>query len=105
MALSMHHSATGNQSPHCVHAIGIGNTDADMVEALLRTGEIEDQHDDLQTSLNRWREYAKVEAGPSTRPARRATRSNIARNGPAEHLPALRQAPLAPFLGAVVATP
>ena len=116
MALSMYHSATGNQSPHCIHAIGIGKTGAYMVEALLRTGELEDQLEDprarftalsvdiggqdqhelreyaggfgarledrgipreraeirtvaldvpdrpeLQTSLNRWREFLKVE--------------------------------------------
>jgi hypothetical protein len=116
MSFSMYHSATGNQSPHCIHAIGIGKTGAYMVEALLRTGEIEDmledprarftglsidigeqdQHelreyangfngrldergipreraqvrtvalevpdrDELQTSLNRWREFLKWE--------------------------------------------
>src|SRR4051794_22928230 len=41
--LSMYHSATGAQSPHCIHAIGIGKTGAQMIDALLRTGEIEDQ--------------------------------------------------------------
>src|SRR5947209_10639264 len=46
MGLSMYHSATGNQSPHCIHAIGIGKTGAYMVEALLRTGELEDQLED-----------------------------------------------------------
>src|SRR5436305_1811154 len=46
MGLSMYHSATGNQSPHCIHAIGIGKTGAYMVEALLRTGEIEDLLED-----------------------------------------------------------
>ena len=116
MGLSMYHSATGAQSPHCIHAIGIGKTGAYMVEALLRTGEIEDmledprarftglsidigeqdQHElkeyasgfdqrlaergiptdraqvrtvslevpakkDLMTSLNRWREFLKME--------------------------------------------
>jgi hypothetical protein len=114
--MSLYHSATGNQAPHCIHAIGIGKTGAYMVEALLRTGEIEDmledprarftglsidigdqdQHElkeyasgfderltergiptdraqvrtvsldvpekkDLMTSLNRWREYLKME--------------------------------------------
>ena len=34
------------QSPHCIHAIGIGKTGAYMVEALLRTGEIEDMLED-----------------------------------------------------------
>src|SRR2546426_5237608 len=43
---SMYHSATGQQSPHCIHAIGIGKTGAYMVEALLRTGEIEDMLED-----------------------------------------------------------
>jgi hypothetical protein len=116
MGLSMYHSATGNQSPHCIHAIGIGKTGAYMLEAFLRTGEIEDmledprarftalsvdigdqdqrelreyangfkgrleergipseraqvrtvalevpERDDLMTSLNRWREYLKME--------------------------------------------
>jgi hypothetical protein len=42
----MYHSATGNQSPHCIHAIGIGKTGAYMVEALIRTGEIEDMLED-----------------------------------------------------------
>lgn len=40
---SMYHSATGTQSPHCLHAVGIGRTGAAYVEAFLRTGEIEDQ--------------------------------------------------------------
>jgi Tubulin like len=46
MAMSLYHSATGAQAPHCIHAIGIGKTGAYMVEALLRTGEIEDMLDD-----------------------------------------------------------
>ncbi len=46
MGLSMYHSATGNQSPHCIHAIGVGKTGAYMVEGLIRTGEIEDQLED-----------------------------------------------------------
>src|SRR3712207_6830213 len=116
MGMSMYHSATGQQSPHCIHAIGIGKAGIGMVEALLRTGEIEDQledprarftglaidigdqdmgefreyahgldgrlaernipmdraqvrsvaldvpdREDLLTSLNRWREYLKME--------------------------------------------
>jgi Tubulin/FtsZ family, GTPase domain. len=116
MGMSLYHSATGAQAPHCIHAIGIGKTGAYMVEALLRTGEIEDmledprarftglsidiggqdQHElkeyasgfdarlkergipldrhqvrtisldvpekkDLMTSLNRWREFLKME--------------------------------------------
>jgi hypothetical protein len=44
--LSMYHSATGQQSPHCIHAIGIGKTGAAMVDALIRTGELEDQLED-----------------------------------------------------------
>ncbi|MFP5361578.1 MAG: tubulin-like doman-containing protein [Thermoleophilia bacterium] len=44
--MSMYHSATGSQSPHCIHAVGIGKTGAYMVEALLRTGEIEDMLED-----------------------------------------------------------
>lgn len=42
----MYHSATGQQSPHCIHAVGVGKTGAAMVDALLRTGEIEDQLED-----------------------------------------------------------
>jgi hypothetical protein len=44
--LSMYHSATGQQSPHCIHAVGIGKTGAQMVDALIRTGEIEDMLED-----------------------------------------------------------
>jgi Tubulin like len=116
MGMSMYHSATGSQSPHCIHVIGVGKTGAYMVEAMLRTGEIEDMLEDprarftglaidigdqdmhelreyaggfngrldergiprdraqirtvaldvperaeLQTSLNRWREFLKME--------------------------------------------
>ena len=32
----------GAQKPHCVHAVGVGRTGAAHIEALLRTGEIED---------------------------------------------------------------
>jgi hypothetical protein len=46
MPLSLYHSATGTQAPHCIHAIGIGKTGAYMVEALMRTGEIEDMLED-----------------------------------------------------------
>ncbi len=42
MTSSIYHSATGVQSPHCIHAIGIGRTGMTYIEALLRTGEIED---------------------------------------------------------------
>ncbi len=42
MSASLYHSATGTQAPHCMHVIGIGRTGAVYVEALLRTGEIED---------------------------------------------------------------
>ena len=42
MTSSMYHSATGVQSPHCLHAIGIGRTGMAYIEALLRTGEAED---------------------------------------------------------------
>jgi hypothetical protein len=44
--MSMYHSATGSQSPHCIHALGVGKTGAYMVEALLRTGEVEDMLED-----------------------------------------------------------
>lgn len=46
MALSMYHSATGEQAPHCLHVIGIGRTGAGYVDGLLRTGEIEDLLED-----------------------------------------------------------
>ena len=46
MSLSMYHSATGQQSPHCVHIVGIGRTGAGYVDAMLRTGEIEDLLED-----------------------------------------------------------
>lgn len=39
---SLYNSATGMQSPHCIHALGVGRTGAAYIEALLRTGEIED---------------------------------------------------------------
>lgn len=42
MSASLYHSATGVQAPHCMHVVGIGRTGAGYVEALLRTGEIED---------------------------------------------------------------
>jgi hypothetical protein len=70
--LSMYHSATGEQSPHCIHAIGIGKTGANMVDALLRTGEIEDMLDDQRArftalavdigeeDMSQLREYAHV---------------------------------------------
>ncbi|SAL75378.1 hypothetical protein AWB68_04758 [Caballeronia choica] len=46
MAKSLYHSSTGNQSEHCIHVVGIGRTGAAYVEALLRTGEIEDLLED-----------------------------------------------------------
>jgi hypothetical protein len=42
MSASLYHSAAGIQAPHCMQVIGIGRTGAGYVEALLRTGEIED---------------------------------------------------------------
>ncbi|MCX9192364.1 hypothetical protein C3Y87_13280 [Carbonactinospora thermoautotrophica] len=44
--LSLYHSATGKQSPHCVHVVGIGKTGAQMLDAFLRTGEVEDLLED-----------------------------------------------------------
>ncbi|MCP1677215.1 hypothetical protein J2T57_004393 [Natronocella acetinitrilica] len=41
-ASSLYNSGTGVQAPHCVHVVGVGRTGAQYVEALLRTGEIED---------------------------------------------------------------
>lgn len=46
MAKSLYHSSTGSQSEHCIHVVGIGRTGAAYVEALLRTGEIEDLLED-----------------------------------------------------------
>ncbi len=46
MSLSLYHSATGQQAPHCIHAVGIGKAGAQMVDALVRTGEIEDTLED-----------------------------------------------------------
>lgn len=46
MAKSLYHSSTGNQSEHCIHVVGVGRTGAGYVEALLRTGEIEDLLED-----------------------------------------------------------
>lgn len=46
MAKSLYNSATGMQSEHCVHVVGVGRTGAVYVEALLRTGEIEDMLED-----------------------------------------------------------
>lgn len=46
MSLSMYHSATGEQSPHCLHVVGIGRTGAGYVDGLLRTGEVEDLLED-----------------------------------------------------------
>ena len=46
MSLSMYHSGTGEQSPHCLHVVGIGRTGAGYVDGLLRTGEIEDLLED-----------------------------------------------------------
>src|SRR5271156_6830933 len=42
MNFSMYHSSSGQQSPHCVHVVGIGKVGAGYVDAMLRTGEIED---------------------------------------------------------------
>ncbi len=35
-------TAANAQKPHCVHAIGVGRTGAAYIEALIRTGEVED---------------------------------------------------------------
>jgi hypothetical protein len=43
---SMYHSASGSQSPHCLHIVGVGKAGASMVDAMLRTGEVEDILDD-----------------------------------------------------------
>jgi Tubulin like len=38
----MSSSAANTAKPHCVHAIGVGRTGAAYIEALIRTGEVED---------------------------------------------------------------
>ena len=51
MTSSMYNSATGVQSPHCIHVVGIGRTGMAYVEALLRTGEIEDLLEDPRATF------------------------------------------------------
>lgn len=51
MVASLYHSATGTQAPHCMHVVGIGRTGAVYIEALLRTGEIEDQLQDPRATF------------------------------------------------------
>lgn len=51
MSASLYHSATGVQAPHCMHVVGIGRTGAAYVEALLRTGEIEDHLQDPRATF------------------------------------------------------
>lgn len=46
MSFSLYHSATGKQAPHCIHAIGVGKAGTDMIDALIRTGEVEDMLED-----------------------------------------------------------
>ncbi len=46
MPLSMYHSASGSQSPHCLHFLGIGKMGATMLDSMLRQGDLEDQLDD-----------------------------------------------------------
>ncbi|WP_024276293.1 tubulin-like doman-containing protein [Hyphomicrobium sp. MC1] len=52
MSASLYHSSTGTQAPHCMHVVGIGRTGAAYVEALLRTGEIEDQLTDPRATFS-----------------------------------------------------
>src|SRR5215210_8422612 len=71
MGISLYHSATGKQAPHCIHAIGIGKAGTYMVDALLRTGEIEDLLEDQRArfttlavdigdqDLHQFRDYGK----------------------------------------------
>ena len=42
MAGSKSNDTTAEQTPHCVHVVGIGRTGAGYVDGLLRTGELED---------------------------------------------------------------
>ena len=98
MGLSMYHSATGAQSPHCIHAIGIGKTGAQMVEALIRTGEIEDMLEDSRArftglavdigdqDLHELREYATASSRLEERgiPTDRAQIRTVALEVPAQ---------------------
>jgi len=71
VGISLYHSATGKQAPHCIHAIGIGKAGTYMVDALLRTGEIEDLLEDKRArftalavdigeqDLHQFRDYGK----------------------------------------------
>ena len=51
MSASMYNSGTGVQAPHCLHAIGVGRTGMVYIEALLRTGEIEDLLEDPRATF------------------------------------------------------
>ena len=51
MTASLYNSATGVQAPHCLHAIGIGRSGMVYIEALLRTGEIEDMLTDPRATF------------------------------------------------------
>jgi hypothetical protein len=51
MNASLYHSSTGTQAPHCMHVVGVGRTGSNYVEALLRTGEIEDHLDDPRATF------------------------------------------------------
>ena len=51
MNSSLYNSATGTQAPHCIHAVGIGRTGAVYIEALLRTGEVEDLLEDSRATF------------------------------------------------------
>ncbi len=46
MSFSMYHSASGMQSPHSIHVVGIGRTGVGFVDAMLREGEVEDLLED-----------------------------------------------------------
>lgn len=46
MTLSMYHSATGKQAPHCINLLGLGKSGAQLIDAFLRTGEVEDMLED-----------------------------------------------------------
>ena len=44
--LSLYHSASGKQAPHCINVVGLGKAGAQLIDAFLRTGEIEDMLED-----------------------------------------------------------
>ena len=51
--LSLYHSASGKQAPHCINVVGLGKAGAQLIDAFLRTGEIEDMLEDPARPVHR----------------------------------------------------